>query len=305
MALSTNEGSVKVPEDQISCFVIMPFGETTKKHNKKYWTGHFEKFLKTIIEENQKLKASRSKPLRGDILKEMLTNLVSAPIVVADITDYNPNVFWELGVRQSYRSGTITIAEAGVVPPFDISNKGILYYYPNDYQKNEEFREDLKEALKDCLENPDKSDSCVKEALMGRGTFFEFFQLDETLRRLRAVMEEQRWNEIVLGECIQTAKKNQGKKLENCRIPSSRVRLAASELLLTNRYVDADESLYIQLGTYWAWFNALNQRIGDWKLDVANVGSWIIESEKGIRKESDFLLKNVKEIFDELIKILG
>ena len=290
-----------MPLEQINCFVIMPFSKTREEHTKKYWTDHFEKFLKPIIEENPELKAHRSKALRGDILKEIITNLVSAPIVVADITDRNPNVYWELGVRQSYRYGTITIAEEGTNLPSDISGKGTLFY-SNNHLKNEEFREDFKEALNDCLLNPDKSDSIVKEALIGRGTFFEFFQLDETLRRLQAVMKEQSWNETVLEECIQLAKENQGKDPGDCQVPSSRIRLVASELLLTDRYVDVDEPFYTQIGMYWAVFSALNARIDEWGLDVENTGHWILESERNIRKESDDLLKNVSEIFNEIIK---
>jgi len=42
------------------------------------------------------------------------------------LTDYNPNVFWELGVRQSFKHNTITIAEEGVILPFDVSSLKIL-----------------------------------------------------------------------------------------------------------------------------------------------------------------------------------
>ena len=92
------------------CFVIMPFSKTSDQHTTEYWTKHFESFLKTLIEECE-LEAYRSEPLRGDILRQIISGLLVSPVVVADLTDGNSNVFWELGVRQSFKHGTVTIAE--------------------------------------------------------------------------------------------------------------------------------------------------------------------------------------------------
>lgn len=113
------------------CFVIMPFSKTTKLHNEEYWNNHFEKFLKPLIDSCTGAEAFRSAPLRQDILRQIINDLVFSPIVVADLTDSNPNVYWELGVRLSFRHGTITIANEGSVIPFDIKTKGVLLY-PSD-----------------------------------------------------------------------------------------------------------------------------------------------------------------------------
>jgi len=77
-----------------TCFVIMPFSKTTKDHTKSYWTEHFKSFLKPLIEEYPGLEAHRSKALRGDILRQIITDLVVSHVVVADLTDHNPNVYW-------------------------------------------------------------------------------------------------------------------------------------------------------------------------------------------------------------------
>jgi len=112
-----------VSTDKIICFVIMPFRKTTNKHTVDYWNKHFEIFLKPLIEENPQLEAHRSKALRGDILREIITDLVNSRVIVADLTDLNINVFWELGVRQSFKHGTVTIAEENTELPFDIDKK--------------------------------------------------------------------------------------------------------------------------------------------------------------------------------------
>src|SRR5208283_4208247 len=133
------------------CFVIMPFSQTSEKHTEQYWTEHFEDFLKPVIEECPQIEAHRSEPIQGDIIRQIITNLIVAPIVVADLTDHNPNVFWELGIRQSFKNGTITIAQEGTKLPFDISSKGTLFYYPDSHIKNAKFTRNCKAIITNCL----------------------------------------------------------------------------------------------------------------------------------------------------------
>jgi hypothetical protein len=184
----------------------MPFSRTIAKHPKSYWTKHFQSFLKPLIGEIPGLEARRSTPLRGDILREIITTLVTSRVVVADLTDLNSNVFWELGVRQSFKHGTVTIAEEGTKLPFDVSAKGTLFY-SNERLKNEAFRKDFKEAVLDCLEHPERPDSQVFEILSGRGTLFEIFRRDEAIRRLNAVLADIKWNNELHNTILRLFKK--------------------------------------------------------------------------------------------------
>jgi len=225
------------------CFVIMPFSKTKKHHTRTYWTSHFEDFLKPLIEENPELEAYRSKPLRVNILREIITLLVVSPVVVADLTDSNPNVYWELGVRQSFKHGTVTIAEAGTSLPFDVGIKGTLFYHPGNHVETAKFSRDFKEAIGDCLANPDRPDSHVLEALSGRGTLFQIFRRDEAMRRLDAVLSECAANSAVLREVLDIATANQEEPKER-DFSTGRFRVAAAELLITNRYIDEDQTFY-------------------------------------------------------------
>ena len=90
------------------------------RHTTEYWREFYEECLKPLIEKNANIVAFRSEALRGDILSQIITDLVYSDIVVADLTDANPNVYWELGVRQSFAHRTITIMESGQQLPFDL-----------------------------------------------------------------------------------------------------------------------------------------------------------------------------------------
>jgi hypothetical protein len=51
----------------------------------------------------------------------MLGGIVNSDLVLAVLTDYNPNVWYELGTRHSLRHGTIMMLERGQKIPIDIA----------------------------------------------------------------------------------------------------------------------------------------------------------------------------------------
>lgn len=55
----------------------------------------------------------------GMIGDRMISDIIHAELVVADLTDLNPNAFYELGIRHATEKPTIHIARIGTVPPFD------------------------------------------------------------------------------------------------------------------------------------------------------------------------------------------
>jgi len=148
----------------------MPFSGTTPEHTEEYWTSHYEDFLKPTLEEIKNIEVTRSEPLRGDLLKNIIFNLVNSDIVIADLTDSNPNVYWELGIRHSFKNGTITIKDDSYTLPFDLSRIGTLTYYPKNHTENVEFQSQLKGAIADWLFNPYLPDSFVLE-IVGRDIY--------------------------------------------------------------------------------------------------------------------------------------
>jgi hypothetical protein len=278
----------------------MPFSSTTKEHNEKYWTAHFENFLKPIIEENPLLIAKRSEPLRGDIVREIIKNLYRTPIVVAELTDFNPNVYWELGVRQSFKHGTITIREDGTKIPFNISTKGTLVYSKDKF-KDAKFKNNFIKALNDCLINPKDPDSIVLESIGGRGTLFQMFLHEETIRRLDGLIQDCIWNDTILNESYQKALKYKSKKIKfkyESILPLAR--LSGTELLLTNRYIDANDEFYQLANTYWMSINGLNKNLEYWGDNPSEVTNNLILLGQKTKKICEKFKKQVKKIRNDL-----
>ncbi len=275
----------------------MPFSETAAERTEDYWTKHFKFFLKPLIEECS-LEAHRSKPLRGSIVKQIITDLVMSSVVVADLTDANPNVYWELGVRQSFRHRTILIAQNDTELPFDIKDSGTLFYDP-DHLDVDDFCEDFKAAINDCLENSDRTDSHVLETLSGRGTLYEIIRREETLRRLDAMLSECDYNLGVFKSVIKQAKANLSDP-QNRKFITSRFRPWAVELLVTNCYVDEDRSFYQLAEKYLDSLARINGQLGLWTHIVERVENSLLEQEKEVTKNFKDFKGRTKTVRDKI-----
>ena len=289
--------------EYVPCFVIMPFSKTSEEHTEVYWTEHFDSFLKPTIEEVQGVRAVRSEALRGDILRQIITNLVTFPIVVADLTDYNPNVYWELGVRQSFKHGTITIVENGTKLPFDLSAKGTLTYYPKEYIKNEGFKKQFKKALQDCISHPEVPDSPVLETISGRGSIFEIIRRDEATRRVKALVSECDRNLYTYQHILDLCKKNQEEekkpKAQQARqFVTMRLSCSSIELLMTNRYLDEQDSFYAETENQYGVFIMINEQLSLWEIDPNTTELWFL-STLSPRKDS------LDQYRTALVSILG
>lgn len=272
-----------------TCFVIMPFSDTTT-HNEAYWTTHFEDFLKPLIEEIPGIEAVRSRPLRGDILREIITQLVTAPVVVADLTDAKPNVFWELGVRQSFKHGTVTIQEGEVSLPFDLGAKGTLPYTNNDRIKQGDFSRKFKVAIQDCLEHPERTDSHVLEAISGRGSLFEIFRKDETVRRLDALESEIDRTLLILEWVIEYCERNQNlPKGERGSMTTGRLRTSAVELLITNRYIEEGIEFYKVAELCDESAIRVNEKLAEWLHFANHTEKWLMKAlPRDVRRFQQF-----------------
>ncbi|MEO8592941.1 MAG: tetratricopeptide repeat-containing protein [Candidatus Solibacter sp.] len=89
----------------------------------------------------------------GNINVPMYQQLLNADVVIADVSTYNPNAFYELGVRHALKPyTTITIAEDKLVFPFDVGQIAIRTYRHMgegiDFGEVERMRSELEKAIR-------------------------------------------------------------------------------------------------------------------------------------------------------------
>lgn len=136
--------------EEIECFVIMPIS-----NQKDYDDGHFTLVYEDIIKPA--IEANNMKPIRADETKntnliqlDILKRIIETPIAICDMSSKNPNVFYELGMRQAFDMPTVLIKDESTNAPFDIS--GLRYI---TYSKNMKHR-DVKKAIEELT-------NCIKE----------------------------------------------------------------------------------------------------------------------------------------------
>lgn len=150
-----------------SCFVIQGFGVKTDFTNgRKINLDASYLVIKEAVQEAG-LTCIRADEIQhsGTIDEPMYKNILNAELVICDLSTYNLNAAYELGVRYALRkSATIIIAESEFKNPFDFSHIVIRNYkHLGDdigLQEARRFKQELVEAITVIL-NLKKVDSPV------------------------------------------------------------------------------------------------------------------------------------------------
>lgn len=124
-------------QDDALVFVLMPFAEP--------WSDRMcRSHIKRIVEAlgiKPPLHCKRADDLYGeDVLRDIVTAINAARLVLADITGRNPNVFYELGIAHWIGKRVILLTQSAEDIPFDLLRFRHIVYEDNSdgYRKLEE-----------------------------------------------------------------------------------------------------------------------------------------------------------------------
>ena len=131
-----------------NCFVIMPIADCDG-----YEKGHFAHVYDDIIKPA--IDKTEFTAIRADEVKEtnfihldILKKLIDAPIAVCDLSTRNPNVLFELGIRQAFDKPVVLIQEKCTPKIFDIAPLRYLEYSKEmKYHEVLESQKSLQEAI--------------------------------------------------------------------------------------------------------------------------------------------------------------
>ena len=156
-----------------TCFVVQGFGKKTDYTDGRVLDLDASYAIIKEAVEAAGLECIRADeiPHSGTIDVPMYEMLMKADLVVADLSTYNVNAAFELGVRYGLRPhATIIVAEENFKNPFDVTHIVIRRYkhLGEDIGAKEarRFRDDLKQAILDILAQS-KTDSPVYTFLPG------------------------------------------------------------------------------------------------------------------------------------------
>ncbi len=124
--LKTPEKQIEIEQSTVKvndklCFIIMPF---TDKLNPIY-----KSIIRPIIKE-LKLECLRADEIftSNPIVEDICDNIKRARFLIADLTERNPNVFYELGLAHALNKEVILLAQDLNDVPFDLRHYRIIVY---------------------------------------------------------------------------------------------------------------------------------------------------------------------------------
>ena len=125
------------------CFVIAPIGEPESETRKRS-----DQILKHVISPAAVecgYSATRADQISepGMITSQVIQHIVDDPLVIADLTERNPNVFYELAIRHAIRKPLVQLIKKGEQIPFDVAGTRTIHVDHRDLDSVEEAKAEI------------------------------------------------------------------------------------------------------------------------------------------------------------------
>lgn len=161
MTTNTKSKPAVLPEEETkeelkTCFIVMPISNADG-----YDPGHFNRVYEYIIKPACKaagFTASRADDTKhtNTIILDILNQIVKADMVICDLSSKNPNVMYELGIRQAFNLPVVLIKDIATNRVFDTSALRDVEYDQNLRIDTVRIAvENITEALKETYKRKD------------------------------------------------------------------------------------------------------------------------------------------------------
>lgn len=131
-------------KDRDKCFIITPIGDDTDPI-RRHIEGIIAASITPAIGEKYEIVVAHKISEPGSITKQVISEIYNSKLVIANLTNRNPNVMYELALRHAIGKPAIMIAEKGTSLPSDIIMQRTIFYQ-NDAKGVLELCEALKKA---------------------------------------------------------------------------------------------------------------------------------------------------------------
>jgi hypothetical protein len=148
------------------CFVICPIGEIgSDTRERSDQVGQY--VIQPAIERCGYARLIRADHLDrpGLITHQVIDLLLNAPLVIADLTDRNANVFYELAIRHAVRKPLVQIIDASDRIPFDVADTRTIKFDWRDLRSAHDCTESIVRAIQAVEADPSAVDNPLTAAI--------------------------------------------------------------------------------------------------------------------------------------------
>lgn len=149
-----------------ACFVIAPIGHAGSDIRTKS-----NQLLRHIIKPCTKalgFTAVRADEMQspGMITMQVIRKIIDAPLVVADLSGHNPNVFYELAVRHAQQKPVIHMIDSNESIPFDVAQFRTIQYNLSNPDSVADCKTQLSGHIEEVLRNPAIVDNPIANTIL-------------------------------------------------------------------------------------------------------------------------------------------
>ncbi|MGX1701707.1 hypothetical protein [Microbacterium sp. NPDC055357] len=137
------------------CFVISPIGGSGSEVRKAA-DQVLKHLIRKALEEDYEIKRGDEDSNPGSITSQIIESIIEADLIVADLSGYNPNVYYEVAIAHGYARPTVHIQRDDEEPAFDLKDMRLIQYNVQDPDELEIAQKALGDFARYALTNPAK-----------------------------------------------------------------------------------------------------------------------------------------------------
>lgn len=126
-------------------FIIMPFSEA-------FVDIYNYLILEALESVGYDVKRADDIKSQNNILGDIIEGIISSDLIVADLTDSNPNVYYELGIAHAMGKRVILLTQSIEELPFDLRSYRVVAY-DSHFSKMNQAKKELYQLALEALEN--------------------------------------------------------------------------------------------------------------------------------------------------------
>ena len=148
-----------------TCFVIAPIGESGSETRKR--SDIVLKYVISPAAEQCGYSALRADQISepGLITSQVIQHIIDDPLVIADLTERNPNVFYELAIRHALRKPLVQIIKSGEQMPFDVAGTRTIPVDHQDLESVEIAKQEITKQIESLESNPKEVETPISVAV--------------------------------------------------------------------------------------------------------------------------------------------